>query len=94
LAWLLRTAAERNGAQNVAAVMHGYSKHVRLSDEELHRLPAILNMRPLWLECLGFRMAINDGRVPLLNEGWMQPASHEFTERLTAQATAILRRRP
>jgi hypothetical protein len=90
LAWLLRTAAERNGAQNVAAVMHGYCQQVQLADQELDRLPSILNMRPLWLECLGFRMAVNDGRTPLLNEGWMQPASHEFTERLAEQATKSL----
>ncbi|SDT28002.1 hypothetical protein [Microlunatus soli] len=53
---------------------------------ELERLPSILNLRPLWLECLGFRMSVNDGRTPLLNEGWMQPAGLEFTERLAAQA--------
>ena len=91
LAWLLRTAAERDGAQNVAAVMHGYCQQVQLTDQELDRLPSILNMRPLWLECLGFRMAVNDGRHPLLNAGWMQPASHEFAERLAEQATKSLR---
>ncbi|MEQ7127717.1 phosphotransferase [Actinopolymorpha sp. B11F2] len=91
LAWLLRTAAEHNAAENIAAVMHGYSKHVRLSDDERHRLPAILNMRALWLECLGFRMTVNDGRVPAMDEGWMQPKSHEHAERVAAQAIAAVR---
>jgi Ser/Thr protein kinase RdoA (MazF antagonist) len=91
LAWLLRTAAERNGTANVAAVMHGYSKHVQLIDEELDRLPAILNMRALWLECLGFRMTVNAGGTPVLNEGWMQPNSHEHANRVAAQAIAAVR---
>jgi Ser/Thr protein kinase RdoA (MazF antagonist) len=91
LAWLLRTAAEHNATQNIAAVMHGYSKHVQLTDEELHRLPSILNLRPLWLECLDFRMTVNDGGTPAMDAGWMQPASHEFAERLAAQAVAALR---
>jgi Ser/Thr protein kinase RdoA (MazF antagonist) len=91
LAWLLRTAAEHNATENIAAVMHGYSKHVRLSDDERHRLPAILNMRALWLECLGFRMTVNDGRVPAMDEGWMQPKSHEHAERVAAQAIAAVR---
>lgn len=94
LAWLLRTAAEGNAAENVPAVMHGYSKHVRLRDEELDRLPAILNMRALWLGCLEFRMAINDGRSPTMDEGWMRSGSPEYAERLAAQATASLQNRP
>ncbi|QDP96357.1 phosphotransferase [Microlunatus elymi] len=92
LAWLLRTAAERNGDANVDAVMRGYSRHIRLTDEEFDRLPSILNLRPLWLECLGFRMALNDGRPPQLDEGWMQPASVTFAERLATQAAAAARR--
>nr|WP_231920293.1 hypothetical protein [Microlunatus soli] len=91
LAWLLRTADERNGSQNVAAVMHGYCRHVRLTDDELDRLPSILNMRPLWLECLDFRMAVADGRGRSLNEGWMQPSSLESTQRLAARATKLAR---
>ncbi|MFD2077540.1 hypothetical protein SAMN05421678_11251 [Actinopolymorpha cephalotaxi] len=91
LAWLLRTAAEHNATENIAAVMHGYSRHVQLTDEELHRLPSILNMRALWLECLGFRMTVNDGGTPMMDEGWMQPASRERAERVVAQAITALR---
>ncbi|MEV6281973.1 phosphotransferase [Kribbella sp. NPDC051770] len=90
LAWLLRTAAEQNAAENVPAVMRGYSQHVRLTDEELHRLPAILNLRPLWLACLDFRMTVKHGGTPALNEGWLQPASVEQAERLAAQVIAAL----
>lgn len=91
LAWLLRTAAEGSGSANVDAVMHGYREHVRLSDEELDRLPSILNLRPLWLACLEYRMAVNDGRTPAMNESWMRPGSREFAERLATQAIAALR---
>jgi len=91
LAWLLRTAAEHNATENIAAVMHGYSKYVQLTDEEIDRLPAILNMRALWLGCLEFRMTINDGRIPTMDEGWMRSDSREQAERLAAQAVAALR---
>jgi Ser/Thr protein kinase RdoA (MazF antagonist) len=91
LAWLLRTAAEGNRPDHIDAVMHGYSEHVRLSDEELDRLPSILNLKPLWLACLEYRMAVNDGRTPAMNESWMRPGSREFAERLAAQAIAALR---
>ena len=90
LAWLLRTAAERNGDANVAAVMRGYATQVRLTDDELHRLPSILNLRPLWLECLGFRMTVNDGGTPELDDGWVQPANEDFIQRLAARAIAAL----
>jgi hypothetical protein len=71
--------------------MHGYREHVRLSEEELDRLPSILNLRPLWLACLDYRIAVNDGRTPAMNESWMRPGSCEFAERLAAQAIAALR---
>lgn len=71
--------------------MHGYSEHVRLSDEELDRLPSILNLRALWLACLEYRMAVNNGRTPAMNESWMRPGSREFAERLAARAIASLR---
>lgn len=91
LAWLLRTAAEGSSTTSVEAVMHGYREHVRLSAEELERLPSILNLRPLWLGCLEFRMAVKEGRTPAMNESWMQPGSLEFAERLAARAIAALR---
>lgn len=91
LAWLLRTSAEHDGPKNITAVMRGYSVHVRLTEEELHRLPSILNQRALWLECLGFRMAVNEGRVPAMDEGWLQPGSQAHAERVAAQAIAAVR---
>jgi hypothetical protein len=91
LAWLLRTTAEGN-PDNLDAVLHGYRRHVQLSDDELHRLPRILNMRALWLACLEYQMATNNGDTPNLNEGWLNPASTEYAERLAARAVAALSR--
>jgi len=90
LAWLLRTAAE-GSTENVAAVMRGYREHVPLTDEELERLPGILNMRALWLACLEYRMAVESGRTPTMDEGWLRPGSAEHADRLAAQAIATLR---
>ncbi len=90
LAWLLRTAAE-GSTENIDAVMRGYREHVQLTDEELERLPGVLNMRALWLACLEYRMAVNSGNTPTTDEGWMRRGSTEYAERLAAQAIAALR---
>lgn len=87
LAWLLRTAAEGSPEQ-VSAVMHGYREHVQLTDAECERLPALLNMRALWLACLEYRMAVDEGRTPTMDEGWMRRDSVEHAERIAAAAIA------
>ncbi len=89
LAWLLRTAAEV-GADYVDAVMRGYREHVQLTDEELDRLPGVLNMRALWLACFEYRQIVRSGRTPNLDEGWTRWRP-DFAERLAAQAIASLR---
>ncbi|MBO0823286.1 MAG: phosphotransferase [Actinobacteria bacterium] len=90
LAWLLRTAAE-GSMESIDAVMRGYREHVQLTDEELERLPGVLNMRALWLACLEYRMAVNSGNTPTMDQGWMRRGSTEYAERLAAQAIAALR---
>jgi Phosphotransferase enzyme family len=89
LAWLLRTSAEV-GADYVNAVMRGYREHVQLTDEELERLPGVLNMRPLWLACFEYRQIVRSGRTPTLDEGWTRWRP-DFAERLAAQAIVALR---
>lgn len=88
LAWLLRTAAE-SGSDNIDAVMRGYRAHIELTHEELDRLPAVLDMRALWLACLEYRMAIESGQTPSMDEGWLQPGSAAHAEHLAAQARAV-----
>jgi hypothetical protein len=90
LAWLLRTSAEV-GPDYVDAVMHGYREHVQLTDEELARLPGILNMRALWLACFEYLLIVRQGKTPTLEEGWTRWRP-DFAERLAAQAIASLRR--
>ena len=91
LAWLLRTTAEGN-PDHVGEVMRGYREHVQLTDEELDRLPGVLDLRPLWLACLEHRMAVDDGRTPSVDEGWIRPDHTQVAERLAAQAIEALQR--
>ena len=91
LAWLLRTAAE-GGPHLVDAVLRGYREHVQLTDDELDRLPGILNLRPLWLACLDLRMTVEAGGAPTLEGGWLHPSSAEDAERLAAEVVRVLRR--
>lgn len=91
LAWLLRTTAE-GGLDNLDAVGRGYREYVELNDDEIERLPRILNMRALWLACLVFRMTVNNGDSPTINDGWMHVGSAEYAEQVAARAIAVLRR--
>jgi aminoglycoside phosphotransferase (APT) family kinase protein len=91
LAWLLRTAKETNIDEIVDATMRGYREHVQLTDEELDRLPGALNIRPLWLACLEYKMNVRAGHTPTLEEGWTHWRA-EQAERLAAQAIASLQK--
>ena len=73
LAWLLRTAAESRQLAVIKAVVNGYREHVQLTDEELGRLPGVLNMKPLWLACLDYRMSVQRGVTPTFDNepGWV-----------------------
>jgi Phosphotransferase enzyme family len=91
LAWLLTTAAEAD-LTLVDAVVRGYTEHVKLTDEEIERLPKVLQMKPLWLACLEYRQAVRTGRTPTLDDGWPHWAVDrtERVEQVTARAVAAL----
>ena len=91
LAWLLRTAAETDPERliHVDAVVRGYREHVQLTDDELDRLPEVLNLRPLWLSCLGFRMTVRSGGTP--DRGWVGPGGLELTDQIATRVVETLR---
>ncbi|GAB3929966.1 hypothetical protein GCM10011575_28470 [Microlunatus endophyticus] len=92
LAWLLRTAGEAGPEhpEFVEAVLDGYTEHIQLTTEELERLPAILNLKSLWLACLEFRMSVRNGTEP--GTGWRHPESFEYAARLADLVIARLGR--
>jgi aminoglycoside phosphotransferase (APT) family kinase protein len=92
-AWLLRTAAEV-GPEYVEAVVRGYRQHVQLTEDELTRLPGVLNMRSLWLACLDYRESVRNGDVPSvdLEGGGYRFFRPQDTERLAAHVMASLHR--
>jgi hypothetical protein len=49
-------------------------------------------MRALWLACLDYQMAVNNGGTPTVNEGWIHPGSAEYAEQLAARAITALGR--
>ncbi len=91
LAWLLTTAAEADRTL-VDAAMRGYSEHVRLTDEEIERLPGILNIKPLYLSCFQYRQSVLNGHTPTLEDGWpsWDVDRAERSQRIAAQAIAVL----
>ncbi|MFC9691415.1 aminoglycoside phosphotransferase [Kribbella sp. NPDC056951] len=93
LAWLLTTAAEADLAL-VDEVVRGYSEHVQLTDEEIDRLPQVLDIKPVWLGCIEYRQAVLGGTTPTLEAGWPAWAADrsEHNERIAARAVAALHR--
>jgi aminoglycoside phosphotransferase (APT) family kinase protein len=90
LAWLLRTSAEAS-AEHVAAAVRGYRKHIQLTDEELDRLAGVFNIKPLWLACLDYRMLVQQGKTPTLDEAIWTSFRPEQGEQLAAQVIAAFR---
>lgn len=92
LAWLLTTAAESD-LTFVEAAIRGYSDYIRLSDEEVERLPGVLAMKPLWLSCFQYRQAVRNGTTPTREHGWptWDVDRTEHNERIAARAISALR---
>ncbi|WP_432894011.1 phosphotransferase [Kribbella sp. CA-245084] len=91
LAWLLTTAAEGD-LSLVDAAARGYSERVQLTGEEIHRLPGILSMKPLWLACIQYRESVRSGHTPTLDDGWpsWDVDRSERNQRIAARAIAAL----
>jgi hypothetical protein len=74
LAWLLRTAAhDASAVDYIDAVVRGYREYVELTHEELDRLPAVINMVPLYMSCAAYQRYVRAGQTPTLDErgfGW------------------------
>lgn len=73
--------------------MSGYSEHVQLTDEEIERLPGILNMKPLYLACFQYRQSVRNGHTPTLDDGWpsWDVDRSEHSQQIAAQVIATLR---
>lgn len=91
LAWLLTTAAEAD-LTLVDAAVRGYSEHVQLTDEEIDRLPRILNTKPLWLACIQYLQSVRNGHTPTPDDGWpsWDVDRTEHSGRIAAHAIATL----
>lgn len=90
LAWLLRTAAhDPTAIDYINAVVRGYREHVQLTDEELDRLPNVINMVPLWMSCGAYQRYVRAGHTPTLDERGFWPLEHG--KQVAAQAIAAWR---
>ena len=57
-------------AEWIDAAVRAYRQHVKLTDEELDRLEAVMYIRPLYLVCFGYRRALAKGESPSESEWW------------------------
>jgi aminoglycoside phosphotransferase (APT) family kinase protein len=90
LAWLLRTAAhDPTAVDYINAVVRGYREHVQLTDEELDRLPGVINMVPLWMSCGAYERYVRAGHTPTMDERGFWPLEHG--KQVAAQAVVAFR---
>jgi hypothetical protein len=91
LAWLLYTsvAPDPTATDYISAVVRGYSEHVQLTDEELDRLGAVINLVPLCMACRYYRLSVQTGYTPSGGEGWWPKP--ERAEQLAAKAVDMFR---
>ncbi|MGA2665199.1 MAG: phosphotransferase [Nitrososphaerales archaeon] len=74
----------------VDAVVDGYRSHVRLDRDEVARLAAAMNVRPLVFACWRYRFAIRAGKVPDGSEWWMP--DERLSEEIASYAGPLLER--
>ena len=87
LGWLL---CNKHGLpEHLEANVRGYGRHIRLTDEELDRLPGAVLMRNLYLACWDYRAWVAAGYTPSGDEEWW-PNPEAATE-IASLAVAVLR---
>jgi len=69
LAYLL-WGAEWGDGHGVEAAVNAYRRHIKLTEEEIERLEAMMYLRPLYLACFDYRRAVTNGEQPTGNEWW------------------------
>ncbi len=70
LVWSCALTSGGWSPRRVDAVVAGYRAHVRLEEQELSRLAAVMRIRPLVFACWRFRHAVMAGRAPDGSEWW------------------------
>jgi Ser/Thr protein kinase RdoA (MazF antagonist) len=77
----------RTDPARVTAAVHAYRRHVEPTEDELHRLAAVMRIRTLYLTCFAYRRAVDQGR-PFHEWGFLRPSEY-FTETAAAVRVAF-----
>jgi Ser/Thr protein kinase RdoA (MazF antagonist) len=54
----------------IEAAVGAYRRHVEPTDDELDRLEAVMDVRPLYLVCIDYWRSVTTGHQPTGDEGW------------------------
>jgi Ser/Thr protein kinase RdoA (MazF antagonist) len=87
LIWDSALGRQGQSVERVDHVVAGYSRHIRLTDEELERLGAVMRVRPLVFACWQYRRAIMAGKQPDGTEWWMP--DEELVDRIAGRARKV-----
>lgn len=93
LAMLIWSSAFQGGGwsrQRIDAVVAGYREHIRLEEDELARLAAVMRIRPLVFACWRYRHAVLADKVPDGSEWWWP--SDRLVQAIAAAARAAFQR--
>jgi Ser/Thr protein kinase RdoA (MazF antagonist) len=89
LIWSGALSKGRLSPRGVDAVVAGYRAQIRLDENELERLAAIMQIRPLVFACWRYRHAVLTDQMPDGTEWWWP--SEELTQAIAARACAAFR---
>lgn len=81
-AWLMRVSW--GDPKLIEPAVDAYCRHVELTIEELDRLEEVMYIRPLYLDCFGYRRSLANGQVPGAD---VRKFSNPDNTRTTAEAT-------
>lgn len=73
----------------IEAMVSAYRRHVTLTAEELHRLPAAIRIYSMYFACWYHWIAVSNGVQPAGQEGWLP--RHDLTDAIAAVAVERLK---
>ena len=78
----------------IDAAVTGYRQHIELTDEELDRLEAVMQIRPLYLAAFDWRRLLATGHQPTSDDPWYHQPDPYYIAKAAAATRAALKGHP
>jgi Ser/Thr protein kinase RdoA (MazF antagonist) len=75
----------------ITAAVTAYRQHIELTDEELNRLEAVMQIRPLYLAAFDWRRSLSTGHQPTSDDPWYHQPGPDYIAKAAAATQAAFR---